>query len=265
MNRKFKKFTAIICITISVLLLFIAIMIPLSNIIIGTGFKGGTVDDLLNSKSDITASIKNEYKGKFDVRIVLTKEKNLGSVNIRQKILNDKFNAKYGTTVGGTCSEVATTLLIKKFGRQKEKTYQYTFDTVMDIAIKSNLWTSNGTKGSDIDKLVTKSFQGTGSSRWGNNDYVGIYNTLANDIDNGYTTILSCIGHSMHAVGYIHYTVKYKTQILWLKIESTTIKKYVIVNDGWQDASTDVENKQYSYYPEESFVFPDFVLTKVKG
>jgi hypothetical protein len=71
----------------------------------------------------------------------------------------------------------------------------------------------------------------------------------------------------MHAVGYVEYTVKYTQKVLFVKTTKTVTEKFVVVNNGWDDATTDTNNKQYSYYPEElitnTILNNPFRLTKI--
>ncbi|MDR0696534.1 MAG: hypothetical protein LBF68_03185 [Christensenellaceae bacterium] len=264
MKRKhLQKIVAFSAIMVSILLLLGAIAIPVTNVVFNN-LELGTAADLLNSQSLVVSHLKSKYNGKLSLSISLSKHKLISSPNISQGTHNYYYKAKTGISVNGTCSEIATTLLIRSHGRDGRNSSYETFKTVMDVAIYNAYWTTDGTSGSVIDNLVTKSFFATGSSKRGNNDYVSIYNTLTKNIDDGYTTILSVISHSMHAVGYAYYTVTYKTKFLFITTSTTKEEKFVIVNDGWKDATDNLNNDQYSYYPESSFSYSEFVLTKVK-
>ncbi|MDR3185939.1 MAG: hypothetical protein LBU04_03930 [Christensenellaceae bacterium] len=133
----------------------------------------------------------------------------------------------------------------------------------MDIARVNNWWTSAGTSSDKIDSIVSASFEHFGSSKRGNNDHLNIYNNLKSRVDSGYTVLFSCVDHTMHAVGYIRYTVTYTTKVLWINTTTTKYEDFVIVNDGWENATTNESYKQYSYYPASLINAFDFVLTKI--
>ncbi|MDR0751084.1 MAG: hypothetical protein LBF12_00630 [Christensenellaceae bacterium] len=185
------------------------------------------------------------------------------------KYYNNYYSLNSISSVEGTCSEVATTLLMKSH-KANSNNDEYIFRTIMNITVDNNYWQKDlkdskntGTRSDKIDSLVTKTFSFWGSKKKGNNDHLNIYSTITSNINNGKTTILSCSNHSMHAVGYTEYTVTYKTKVVCFYIPTTSVVKFVIVNDGWHSVTNNADNKQYSYYPADLISATQFALTKV--
>ncbi|MDR0697406.1 MAG: hypothetical protein LBF68_07760 [Christensenellaceae bacterium] len=233
----------------------------------------GTSASVLQNSSQVTSYVMNTHKGKKDLQITAIKQTKIASPNIAQSSMNTHYNNYYylsgDVAVDGTCTEVASTLLMKSHNANANGT-EYVFRTIMNIAKDNNYWFRDakdkkkvGTKSDKIDSLVTDTFYFWRSKKKGNSDHLNIYSNLVSNIDNGKTSIFSCADHSMHAVGYAEYTVTYKVKVLCFYVPTSSVAKFVIVNDGWYNATNNATNEQYSYYPADLISTTKFVLTKV--
>ncbi|MDR0751635.1 MAG: hypothetical protein LBF12_03480 [Christensenellaceae bacterium] len=261
-NKNINRFFYIVYISLVLL-----VLIGLGNfIVLPELFATGDSSLVLHDPQSVISYLNKNYK---NLTVNSIYKKIIPNENIKQSALNSYYNNYYNITneketVKGTCSEVAVTLLTKAH-KVNQGSYQYIFRTVMNTAVDNGYWKEKyGTYQAKIDSLVTKSFDFWGSSKKGNNDHLNIYSNLVENIDNGKTSVFSCSDHSMHAVGYAVYDIKYSPKILFFYGKPIAKKEYfVVVNDGWHDANTNTENKQYSYYPASAISSITFVLTKV--
>jgi hypothetical protein len=228
----------------------------------------GTSDSLLNDSQSVINYINKLYPNKKDFKISITSNKTIPSVNLKQSTYNSYYNSYYNLTgddmVEGTCSEIAVALLAKSH-KVNQGSYEYLFRTVMNTAMDNGYWTKKyGTFQAKIDSLVTKSFKFWKSNKKGNNDHLSIYTNHVKNINAGSTTIFSCSNHSMHGVGYVEYKIQYTEKILFFIPSTVTqTEMFVIVNDGWFNATSNIDNYQYSYYPVRLISSVTFALTKV--
>ncbi|MDR2267664.1 MAG: hypothetical protein LBE09_08840 [Christensenellaceae bacterium] len=271
--RKAIAIVAILVVLISVVSLGTLFVFFQSNTVQGTSAA------LLHTQDDASAQVDAQYGGEIRYEKSIKTKKLLSSPNVSQNTVNNYYNYRWDqrktAEVTGTCSEVATLMLVKSYGFGSTYTNNNAFCVIMDIAVANEYWSPSydaegnlnggGTNVTKIDSLATKSFTRFLSKKKGNNDVVNIYNTLKSEINESKTAILSCENHSMLAVGYLTYKVTYKRYILGF-IETWYEKAidYVIVNDGWFDAGRDIDSEQYSYYPVAS-INSNFRLTKVTG
>lgn len=246
-----------------------------TTVVCATGFSyvqsnvaQGTSSDVLQSLGSVVDQIYGSYKSCLGLTINIAGGKRLNSPNVSQSLMNEAYNnsSKKIVTVTGTCSEVAVLMLVKSYGFASTYTNEAAFIEIMNIAIDNNYW-KNGTAVSNIDNLATKSFTHFLSKKRGNNDILNMYNTIKSEVDEGKTSVFSCSNHSMLAVGYISFEVSYYTLFLNIKnwkIWHSATFDYIIVNDGWSTATTDIDSLQYSYYPA-SLINVYSRLTKVTG
>ncbi|MDR0752020.1 MAG: hypothetical protein LBF12_05530 [Christensenellaceae bacterium] len=248
--------------------IFLSMQILISYLLISDGlYATGTYADVLHDTNEVFEYIDRTYSNKQELQFLSAYKKIIPNSNLDQGAFNNYYNDFYNytskdTMVSGTCSEVAVTLLTKAH-KVNQGSYEYIFRTVMNTAKGNGYWKSDkGTNSAQIDSLVTKTFDFLNSSKKGNNDHLNIFSNLVNNIDSGKTSVFSCIGHSMHAVGYAEYSIKYSEKILFFKRNVAKTEYFVIVNDGWFNASSNEKNEQYSYYPA-SLISTRFTLTKV--
>ncbi|MDR2267068.1 MAG: hypothetical protein LBE09_05755 [Christensenellaceae bacterium] len=252
------------CILVTLLIVFfLSITLVSAQFIINfSTAKTGNSNYVLHDKTEVTNFLVNHYGesyscSEFKSSMILNRP------NIKQSTMNDQFKYLTGMSVTGTCSEVATTQLIKSYGYASTYGYPSTYKHIMTIAKDKKYWTSAGTASNKIDSLVTDSFKFFGSKKRGNNDYLNIYSTITKYINQNKTLLFSCSDHTMHVVGYATWEVRYKQNVLGTNKYYRINEHFVVVNDGWYDASSNEKNRQFSYYPASLINIRDFVLTKV--
>lgn len=224
-------------------------------------YVGGTSASIIDKRNELSGIIKSNYNSNYkditvDYEDIIVSG---GSKNLSQSALNNEYNKNHDIQISDTCAEVGTTILIeyKNFEENKLKNDEEIFTDVMDKAIDNNFWDIDEgyTQSNNIAKLLKKSINIYNKNLKVKDvnplifDRTIIMSNIRNNIKNNNTMLLVCKNHTMHVVGCITCTVKYSKKFLFFDIKGTDKFEYLIVNDGWQDASSNEEDKQYSYYP----------------
>ncbi len=221
---------------------------------------------VLQTNEAVTDYLDNKY---YEVDSV-TKQScvKLDVPNYSQSTLNASFLKSTGTTVSGTCSEVAVTSLIEYYatleGFTTHDSYEDTFADIMQLAMDKGYWKEDvGTYQTKLDSLVTDAFALYGVSHKGNNDYYNLYKTICSSVDSGVPVLFNIPDHTMVACGYVSLSVSY-----YKKSSSTsttaTEEDFVLCCEGWAKTN----KLEYSLFPTDEistnvFTRWEYCITKV--
>lgn len=219
---------------------------------------------VINTKEGINNYLYDKYSEYKNVEINDVIYHNpLNTYNFSQDTLNKEYNKRsdkhFNINVSGSCSEVAILIVNEYMLRksiisengivQNENTLFYRICG----AAKDNGWNGNGgTKEDKIDDIFTDAMKFYTPKYKGDYSILNMHKKFMDSYYSGIPVIVSAPEHSMCACGILEKNVTYtKKGLFGIETTKTELETFLIVNDGWYDATIDNFSQKYSYIPFE--------------